>query len=377
MFATLAGAYPRTPLPGMPFHLRSAHGQLERGEIDEAAFRGVQDDLVRELLAEQLDAGLGLLTDGHVRREDGLTAIAAGLDGFEITGLLRYFDTNTYFRQPRATTVPEWHGPMTVDDWRFADHAAKALAAVRGEDACPVKACLTGPYTLGRLSDPGDVGRERLTLGLAEALNAEARALRDAGAPVIQFDEDALTLAGSDQAEWTLVADAYRRLADDLEGAHLSLAVTMGAMDRAGAATIFDAPFSSYLFDLVAGPDNWYVIAEAPTTRGIVCGVADARNTRPDDEPVMIWAAHYAASTKGRGLDRVGIAPSTSLEYLPRDRARAKIVALGAAAAKGALTDPDELGMVIDPRATDARSAALGEYVPPDRRPGATARSAR
>ena len=111
--------------------------------------------------------------------------------------------------------------------------------------------------------------------------------------------------------------------------------------------------------------------------RGIVCGVADALNTRPDDEPVMIWAAHYAASTNGRGLDRVGIAPSTSLEYLPRDRARAKIQALGAAAARGALTDPEELGMVIDPRATDARSAALGEYVPPSRRPGATARSAR
>src|SRR5918999_1750369 len=51
MFATLVGAYPRTPLPGNPFRLRAAYGQLERDEVDAAGFRAVQDDLVREVMA--------------------------------------------------------------------------------------------------------------------------------------------------------------------------------------------------------------------------------------------------------------------------------------------------------------------------------------
>ena len=114
MFASLVGAYPRTPLPGQPFRSRSAHARLERGEIDEAAFRAVQDELVREVMAEQLDAGLQLLTDGQVRWDDQQTVIASGLRGFEITGLLRYFDTNTYFRQPRAVEVPRWESSITV-----------------------------------------------------------------------------------------------------------------------------------------------------------------------------------------------------------------------------------------------------------------------
>lgn len=365
MFATLVGAYPRTPRPSEPFRLRAAYGRLERGEIDDTGFRDVQDALVREVLAEQIEAGLTLLSDGQVRWEDAQTAVARGLDGFEITGLLRYFDTNTYFRQPRATAEPSWRGPIFVEDYRVADETARELAAERGSEPLPVKACLVGPYTLGRLSDAGDVGRERLTLALAEALNQELRALAEAGAPVIQVDENGLTLIGrEDGDERRLAADALRRLTDGLEGRHLCLAITMGDAEAAGAELLYGAPFSSYLFDLIAGPDNWRLIARAPTERGIVCGVADARNTRADDEALMVWAARYAAALGGRGIDRVGLSPSTGLEYLPRDRARTKIEALAKAAAKAALTDPDELKASLDPRAVDSRSAALGRYEP-------------
>ncbi len=371
MFATLVGAYPRTPLPGQPFRLRTGHARLERGEIDEAAFRAVQDELVREVMGEQLDAGLQLLTDGQVRWEDQQTAIAAGLHGFEIGGLLRYFDTNTYFRQPRAIGTPRWESSITVTDWLFAHETAASLARERGVETPPVKQCLVGPYTLGRLSDPGEIGRERLVPALAEALNEELHALRAAGAPVIQLDENALTLIGpDDEAERRLAGDALRRVMHGLDDTHVCLSITMGDAVAAGPDVLFDVPFHSHLFDLIAGPDNWELVAMAPHERGIVCGVANARNTMPDDEPVMIWAAHYAASTQGRGLDRVALAPSTGLEYLPRDRAKAKIEALAEAARKASITDPEELAKQIDPRAVDIRSAALGRYAPPSERPG-------
>ena len=377
MFASLVGAYPRTPLPGQPFRSRSAHARLERGEIDEAAFRAVQDELVREVMAEQLDAGLQLLTDGQVRWDDQQTVIASGLRGFEITGLLRYFDTNTYFRQPRAVEVPRWESSITVTDWLFAHETAAALADERGLEAPPVKQCVVGPYTLGWLSDPGEIGRERLVLALAEALNEELHALRAAGAPVIQLDENALTLiAPDDDAERRLAGDALRRVMQGLEDTHVCLSVTMGDAVGAGPDVLFDAPFRSHLFDLIAGPDNWELIAQAPHERGIVCGVANARNTMPDDESAMIRAAHDAASTQARGLERVALAPSTSLEYLPRDRAKAKIEALAEAARKAAITDPEELARQMDSRAVDIRSAAVGRHVPPSEGPGGPTTSA-
>ncbi len=365
MFATLVGAYPRTPLPGRPFRLRAAYGQLERGEIDAAGFRAVQDELIREIIGEQLDAGLELLTDGQVRWDDAQTVVAAGLAGFEITGLLRYFDTNTYFRQPRAVAEPTWDGPILVEDWETADGIAQALAADREEDPRPVKACLVGPYTLARLSSCDEVGREKVTLALAEALNQEIKALAAAGAPVVQVDENAFTLIGrDDEGERRLAADALHRLTEGVEFTHLTLAVTMGDAEGAGSALFYDAPFHSYLFDLCAGPDNWRLASYAPTERGIIAGVADARTTRPDKREVMVWGARYAASLNARGLDRVGLSPSAGLEYLPRDRAKAKVEALGEAARVAAITDDDELRRSLDPRAVDIRSAALGRYEP-------------
>ena len=56
---------------------------------------------------------------------------------------------------------------------------------------------------------PAAHGAEVLALGLAEALNAELRALAAAGCPIIQVDEGALTTIGDDEAEWaSLCRDA-------------------------------------------------------------------------------------------------------------------------------------------------------------------------
>src|SRR5439155_26174794 len=284
-----------------------------------------------------------------------LAPLTHGLDGLEATGLLRWFDTNTYFRQPRAVRAPVWRGPITLADWRFAASATPL----------PVKQCLVGPYTLGRLADAADVGRETVTLAAAEALHEELAALLDAGVAVVQVDEYALTLIGpDDDSDRTLFAEAMRRLTDGLgERGHLSLAITVGEAAGVGADTIFEAPFRSYLFDLIAGPDNWRLVSEVPADRGVVAGVADARSTRPDVLEVMVWAAHYAASTQRRGLDRVGLAPSTGLEYLPRDRAKAKIELLGRAAQHAAGASDEVVMAAPTPAAAGQPSASRSATV--------------
>ena len=84
-------------------------------------------------------------------------------------------------------------------------------------------------------------------------------------------------------------------------------------------------------------------------------GVGDAsgrRRTRLED---VVWAAGYAASTRGRGMDRVGIAPSGSLAGLAPARARAVIDLLGEAA-RTIAGGRDEVLERLDPRAIDARS---------------------
>ncbi len=343
MFATLVGGYPRTSL--------SDDGSAPASGRASAP----ADELVRELIAEQEMAGLEPITDGHARWDDEVSAIALGLDGFEAGGIAPYFETGGTYVVPRAVGQPTWRGPITLEGWRFA-----AACTTRA-----VKQTLIGPYTLARLADPGDFGHERLTAALAEALNPELRALAAAGCPLIQVDEPAAAKIGEDPAQRRSFRDAQRRLLEGVDGTHVSLAITMGNADRAGSETIFDAPYRSYLFDLIAGPDNWRLITAAPGDRGIICGAMDATNGTLDDKEVLIWAAHYAASVRGRGLARVGLAPSGSLAYLPRDRARAKIRLLGETVRLASAGTADEVAAALDPRAIDIRSAAYGRHMPP------------
>jgi methionine synthase II (cobalamin-independent) len=320
MFATLAGAFQRPPVAGS------------------------REEAVREYVSEQDAAGLEPVVEGCSTPSEALIEVARGLRGLTVDG------AGTI----RATSLPAWTMPIIVDRWAFA-----ASATTRA-----VKQAIPGPYTLGRAVEAGRLGRSKVTLALAEALGAELRALAVAGCPLVQIDEPGAVAIGDDGGQRSLFLDAQRRMLDGVEGTHLSLAITGGSADTAGAATILDPPYHSLLVDLIEGPDNWRLVAAAPGDRGIVCGAMDARTAALDEREILVWAARYAASTNGRGLVRVGLATSGDLVGLSRVEARAKIERLGETALLLATKTGDELLAELDPRSINARSAALGQFVP-------------
>jgi len=338
MFATLGGSLPRPALA------------LERGSLDaavgDAAVRAASlDGMVRDAIAVQEDAGLEPVTDGGLRHADRAAWLLGGMAGVR--------GTSASDARAALDGLPSWRGPITVDEWRFA--AACSSRAVKGS--------IVGPYTLARAVEAGSHGREAVTLALAEALNEELRALAVAGCPLLQVDEDAAALIGDSPGERRLFREAQRRLLEGLGDAHASLAIRGGNADDAGAATILDAPYRSYLFDLCAGPDNWRIVVDVPGDRGVIVGAADARTARTDDLEVLAFAIGYAASTGGRGHDRVGVATSGDMTDIGHDAAVAKIRRLGEVAAAYA-GPPGTLARAMDPRAIDIRSAALGRYEP-------------
>ena len=226
-----------------------------------------------------------------------------------------------------------------VRTWRLAS----------GATSLPVKQVLAGPYSAGR-----DGPRKR-PAELAERLGATIRALAEAGCAFVEIDEpDALaitTVAG----ERRRFVDAHARLLADRPGIHVSLALSGANLDEAGPATFFDLAYASYAFDLIAGPDNWRLIAVAPGDRGIVCGALDPRPTGDESRELLIWAAHYAASTRARGTDRVGLANAPSLAGGPRDVALRKLRVVAEATRIGSVGSSEEMARLLDPRAFGGR----------------------
>ena len=240
--------------------------------------------------------------------------------------------------------------PVVADDgpvaaWRGAAERAGGL----------VKAVVLGPATSGRP---------------VATVRAELAALADAGCRWIEIHEPVATTldAGADPDAARRFADDHVALTRDLGDVHLSLAVTGGSAEAAGIPTLLAGAYASLAIDLIEGPGNWALAVAAPGDRGIVCGALPARAGSDDGPETLIWAAGYAASTGGRGLDRVGLATSGSMAALSWDVAARKVQRLGEAA-RLVTASPEERRAAVDPRAIDIRTAAMGRHEPPTDRP--------
>jgi hypothetical protein len=207
-----------------------------------------------------------------------------------------------------------------------------------------------------------------------EAVRVDVLRLVDAGCAWIEVHESMTCLAaGADDALRARFAEDHVALTDGLAGVHLSLALTGGSAEGLGTDALLAGAYASYAFDLRDGPDSWRVVTGLPGERGVIAGAVSADPAGDDSPELMLWAVGYAASTGGRGVDRVGLATAGSLAALTWDEAVRKVTRLGEVG-RLAAASVDERRAAIDPRAVDKRSAALGRYEPRSRKTGAADR---
>ena len=349
MFASLAADYPREPRAGEPDILADADRRLADGEITVDEHLDRAREFIAIVLQEQELSGLAMLTDGDVTHEDRLHKLVEGLGGTSSRAVVGLPD-GAQVGIPRFAGPVAWSAPITVDAWQWADRASDI----------PVKQVLIGPYTIARLAEPGAISRGDLALALAEAMNAEIHALADAGCPLIQIDEGALTSIGDDEAEWRLYGETQHRLTAGLAEHHLSLGLYRGGIDPAGHATVLDGPYRSYLVDALGGPDAWRFVFAIPPELGVVIGALDAANPALDETEVMVWAMAWAGPEE-RTTARVGVASNGSLRAVGRHPARRKIELMGEAVRIASMGPLQEVAEALDPAPLESKMTPLRE----------------
>lgn len=323
MITTVVGNYPKIGGAKAP-NLRSAITQLDRGRITLEELHQIEDQVTMEVIQEQVDSGIDLVTDGHIRWDDGQTYFARRIKGFNIGGIIRYFDTNTYYRHPTAESRLERNGPIGVQDFTYA----------QAQSSRPVKAVLTGPYTLARLSQLGcyeDLAS--LVMDLAEILNQEARALEGAGATVIQFDEPAILKFKQDLPLFRKASEAVTA------GLGAKTVLCTYFQDVSGLAPeLYKLPFKVFGLDFAWGPANYQLLDGFPADKELAMGLLDARNTRMESVEEIVEAVRRA--TAHVSIDNVQLSPSCGLDFLPRKNAREKLARL----VEGARAAQEKLG---------------------------------
>jgi len=307
---TIAGAYPKIGDVTEEQKLRRALHQFDKGELSEEELDQIQNEVTEEVIRQQVDTGIDIVTDGMIRWDDPLTYIVSKVAGFEIKGLIRYFDTNTFYRQPIVETRVESIKPFLVTDWQFAQEKSSK----------PVKAVLTGPYTIARLS-ANRFYREfrQLAFDLAHILHHELQALEEAGCRYIQLDEPALLQNKQDLA---LFLKVYEIVTAQLAKAEKILHLNFGTLEGV-YPKILEVNVERIGLELTKGHKNWDVIKSTPFTRKMMAGIVDARNTKMESESDLVQSIHHLE--EHTSLDQLWLSTSHSLEFLPRPNARKKM----------------------------------------------------
>ncbi len=325
-----AGSYPRIGDSPELQALRRTIAGMDRGERTAADLAQAEAEMTRRAIEEQVRAGVELLTDGQIRWYDPISHLASKLAGVEIKGLLRFFDTNSYFRQPLLASRPERTGPMVTDEYTFARAVVDSMAAAGGKTGrLALKPVLTGPYTLAKFSLASNSGMNSLEAraeAYAQALAAELRALADAGAESIQVDEPAIVKFPQDWPVFVQALGLLVKARQDVakQGKRVQLALYVYFNDCAAIYEKLAAlPVDVLGLDFTYNPKLVEIVAATGSPIPLALGLVDGRNTRLEEPSAVTRQIEKLLPTIAG--EKAYLGTSCGLEYLPRDRAYAKL----------------------------------------------------
>ena len=194
--ATIVGSLPKPGWLAVPTILQ-APWKVTSEDLPEALA-----DATRLSVESQVAAGLDVVTDGEQRRRHYIWGFLDGIAAVDTANLALKPTRGQRFRTeaPVARLVgePEWPGPLQVEQ----------LRAVRAMTDRPVKVTLPGPMTIvdSVLDTVGHHSTADLAMVFADLLNREAKALAEAGAAVVQFDEPCFNIYLDQARDWGIAA---------------------------------------------------------------------------------------------------------------------------------------------------------------------------
>jgi 5-methyltetrahydropteroyltriglutamate--homocysteine methyltransferase len=315
---TVIGAFPKiSDQPGGQA-LRQALHKQDRGELKDSELEAVYDTATRGAIGELEAAGIDVINDGQIRWDDLLAPFATAWSGVHRGALERFYDNNTYFRQPTIDGPISSNGKTLVKAYRYA----KTIATRE------LKAAVAGPITFATLAiDKHYRSLEDRVLAVADAIAADVKALGAAGATLVDIEDPGLVY---DPQHIELAREAYRRIA--ATGVPIAIQAYFFPADRI-LETLASFPVAQVGVDVRSRDTTALRRIDVFKGKTVVLGIVDARNTRLETASELGKLVDEAL--KLVASESLWLAPTTGLEYLPHDVATKKLTALAEAARGG------------------------------------------
>jgi 5-methyltetrahydropteroyltriglutamate--homocysteine methyltransferase len=305
----------------MPSWLERAKNDFLQRRLTRHDLDDMHDVVVKAAIKDQEAAGVDVLSDGELRRDNMIDYFTEKLPGVEVDHASKknYYDFYDSVVRTRMPTAPLG----LVADFRF----------LRRFTDRRTKVSITGPHSLvKRIRNQHYPTEEAFALDLARVMNLELRELVKAGATDLQIDEPYYSGFPEDLA-WGV--RAVNALVDGV-AARISLHVCYG--NRYGKPSwegsyryLFPAILDARVDQLTLefgrrGEEDVALFQEFAPRFGLGVGVIDVKSHEVESPAVV--AERIRQATKLVPAERLWVNPDCGLMHLPRDVAFAKLCAM-------------------------------------------------
>lgn len=312
---TMVGSY---SMPGWLERLKTDYfaRRISRNDLDD-----IHDTVVKAAIKDQEIAGLDIVTDGELRRDNMIDYFLERLPGVQIDRSSKkfyydFYDSEVVGKIPMASLG-------LVEDFNF----------LLGNTERVPKICITGPHSLTkRIRNKYYPSEEALATDIARVMNMELRALVKAGARLIQIDEPYYSGFPED-LDWGVgVLNALVEGVDAKIAVHICYGNRYGKPSWEGSygylfPRILDAKISHLSLEFARrGGEDLELFREFKVPFELGAGVIDVK-THVAETPDIV-AQRIRKVIEFVPAERVVILPDCGLFHVPRDIAFAKLRAM-------------------------------------------------
>jgi 5-methyltetrahydropteroyltriglutamate--homocysteine methyltransferase len=312
---TVVGSY---SMPGWLERLKTEYfaRRVSRQDLDE-----IHDTAVKAAIKDQEVAGLDIITDGELRRDNMIDYFVERMAGVQFDRSAKKFYYDFYDSEVIAKLPAT---PLGLsDDFRF----------LRANTTLETKVCITGPHSLAkRIRNKHYPTEEAFAMDIARTLNVELKELVKAGTRLIQIDEPYISGFPED-LDWEV--KAVNAL---VEGVRAKVALHICYGNRYGKPSwegsyrylfprILDAKVQQLTMEFARrGGEDLDLFREYKVPFEVGVGVIDVK-TQAVETPETV-AARIRSALEILPSDRVFVLPDCGCFHLPRNVAFAKLAAM-------------------------------------------------
>ena len=339
MLTTVIGAYPKPSYLKITDWFNASGGtdteyptKFYEDEIKKMGDRF--DDLLNkatsEIISDQEECGIDILTDGEVRRENYIHYHCRHLEGIDFTNLTEKVARTGNYKcwLPTIKSKVKAKEPFLVEEW-------KQNQSLTTKD---LKITIPGPMTItDTIANTFYKSDEKMGEDLADAINVEIKRLVDAGCKYIQVDEP--LFARKPQNAINFGIQNLERCFKDVEDKNIEKIthICCGYPDKLDAIDYPKAPLDSYskiskaldgsIIDTVSIEDahrynNLEFLKDFNKTK-VIFGLIKIASSQIETKKEI--ESRINDAIKFIDKEQLVVAPDCGLGHLPRDLAKTKL----------------------------------------------------